>query len=227
MNAPGRRQDQLNRHRRTCEFAVRERDSVNGGNTLSSADLCFTNQRFCRRAITKVPHLSANPFCKGRIMLEAVTNLFTRRDPRREAALGLARIISRHEMSGLSYDQGIAEDRRIHDEWHVALGIWLFPCESTDEAADIDVSYGVPAVTIDIRRQGFGVMTPVKLQSEHFMIAVPHEEEDSWQFFRCNVCHNTRRPGNWFQLGIQVERTVDLEGTQRVAFREHIQRINA
>ena len=128
-------------------------------------------------------------------MLEAVTNLFTRRDPRREAALGLARIISRHEMSGLSYDQGIAEDRRIHDEWHVALGIWLFPCESTDEAADIDVSYGVPAVTIDIRRQGFGVMTPVKLQSEHFMIAVPHEEEDSWQFFpmQCLPQHQKAR----------------------------------
>ena len=160
-------------------------------------------------------------------MLEAVTNLFTRRDPRREAALGLARIISRHEMVGLSYDQGISDDRRTHDEWHVALGVWLFPCEPTDLAADVDLSYGVPAVTIDIRREGFGVMTPVKLKHEHFVIAVPHEEEDSWRFFRCQVCHNTRRPGSWFQLGIQVERTIELEGSQRVAFREHIQRIDA
>ena len=160
-------------------------------------------------------------------MLEAVASLFTRRDPRREAALGLARIISRHEMAGLSYDQGIDQDRRTHDEWHVAMGVWLFRCESTDTAEDVDFSYGVPAVTNDICREGFGVMTPVKLEHEHFVIAVPHDEEDSWQFFRCQVCHNTKRPGNWFQLGIQVQRTIELEGSQRAAFREHIARIDA
>jgi hypothetical protein len=226
MNATGRRQDQRNRHWCMCEFAVRERDSVNGGNTLSSADICFTNQRFCRRAITEVPHLTANPFCKGRIMLEAVTNLFTRRHPRREAALGLARIISRHEMSGLSYDQGIAEDRRIHDEWHVAMGIRLFPCESIDLAADIDMRHGVLAVTIDIRRQGFGVMTPVKLKREHFMIAVPYKEEASWHLpMQCLPQHQKTR---------QLVSTRRTDAAYRRSRRhsassvcEHIQRINA
>ncbi|MCP4175912.1 MAG: hypothetical protein GY758_34655 [Fuerstiella sp.] len=160
-------------------------------------------------------------------MIEAVANLFTRRDPGREAALGLARIISRHEMAGMSYDHGIVDDRRVNEEWHVALGVWLFPCDCSDRAEDVDMSCGVPAVTVDIRRQGFGVMTPVQLKNEYFLIAVPDEQADAWIFFRCRMRHNTKRPGNWYQLGIQVERTIDLEGSQRVAFREHIGRVEA
>ncbi|MEO2016102.1 MAG: hypothetical protein ABGZ53_17210 [Fuerstiella sp.] len=160
-------------------------------------------------------------------MIEAVANLFSRKNPRQKAVLALARIISRHEMAGLGYKQGIADDRRARDERHVALGVWLFPCEAADVATDIDLSFGVAAVTHDIRSEGFGVMTPVKLDREYFVIAVPCEDDDGWQFFRCQVRHNTKAPGSWFQLGIHVERSIDLDGSQRVAFREHINRIEA
>ena len=172
-------------------------------------------------------YTSEAPACKGRMMIEAVTNLFTRRNPRQAAALGLARIISRYEMVRLGYDQGISDNRRARNERHVALGVWLFPCKATDLAADIDLTFGVPAITHDIRSEGFGVMTPVKLKHEHFIIAVPCEDEDGWQFFRCRVCHNTKKSGNWFQLGIQVERTIELDGRQRAAFRDHIDQIAA
>ncbi|MCP4785037.1 MAG: hypothetical protein GY903_17575 [Fuerstiella sp.] len=160
-------------------------------------------------------------------MIEAVANLFSRRKPRQKAVLALARIISRHEMAGLGYEQGIADDRRARDERHVALGVWLFPCEAADLAEDVDLSFGVPAVTHDIRSEGFGVMTPVKLKCDYFVIAVPCEDTDDWQFFRCRVCHNTRTPGSWFQLGIHVERSIELECSQRLAFREHIERVEA
>ena len=160
-------------------------------------------------------------------MIEAVVNLFTRRNPRRDAVLALARIISRREMAGLGFEQGIADERRARDKRHVALGVWLFPCEAADLAADIDLSFGVPAITHDIRSEGFGVMTPVKLNREYFVIAVPCEDDDGWHFFRCRVCHNTRTPGSWFQLGIQVERSIELDGRQRCAFREHIERVES
>ncbi|MEO2027640.1 MAG: hypothetical protein ABGZ23_17340 [Fuerstiella sp.] len=170
---------------------------------------------------------TAKPFCKGPIMIEAVANLFTRRNSRHEAVLALARIISRHEMAGLGYEQGITDDRRSRDKRHVAMGVWLFPCEAADLAADINLTFGVPAITHDIRSEGFGVMTPVKLNREYFVIAVPCEDDNSWQFFRCRVCHNTKAPGGWFQLGIHVERGIALDGPQRVAFREHIEQIEA
>ena len=60
-------------------------------------------------------------------MLDVVTSLFTRHDPCREARLGLARIISRYDMTRLSYKQGITAERRSSEERHVAMGGGCFP----------------------------------------------------------------------------------------------------
>ena len=154
-------------------------------------------------------------------MLEVVANLFTRRDPRREARLGLARIISRYDMTCLSYEQGITVERRDRDERHVALGVWLFPCKATAKAADLNIASGVPAVTHDLRSDGFGVMTPVSLKHKHFFVAVP-DETDCWRFFKCDVRHNSVKPGNWYLLGLQVDVSILLDGKQRIRFRDHI-----
>lgn len=158
-------------------------------------------------------------------MLDTVINLFTRKDSRRNAVLGLARIISRYDLVNLSYRTGLRENRRARDEHHASWGVWLFPCSSNATCADFQVSTGLPAVTHDLRGEGLGIMTPIRLKSEHFIIAVPDEDGDTWKFFHGQVRHNTRRPGGWCHLGIQVESTVTLEHSQVLAFREHIRGI--
>lgn len=156
-------------------------------------------------------------------MLDIVVNMFSRRHPKRDATLAVTRIMNRFDMVRLSYDEGHSPDRRTCDERHVALGVWLFPCGPEDKAGDIDYSRGVPAVTHDLRSEGFGVMTPVRLAHEHFMIAA--KDDDVWRFFRCHVRHNTAKPGGWYQLGVQVDRTLELDCKHRAAFREHVESI--
>lgn len=160
-------------------------------------------------------------------MLDVVVNMFTRRDPRRSAALAVARIMSRYEMVRLSFEEGIRDDRRASDERNVALGVWLFPCRPADTAADIHFSAGVPAITHGVRPEGFSILTPVRLRQPCFVVAIEDEEEHGWRFFRCQVRHNTRKTGGWFQLGLQVDRVIQLEGPQWAAFRHHVNTIKA
>ncbi|MCA9048007.1 MAG: hypothetical protein KDA89_04730 [Planctomycetaceae bacterium] len=155
-------------------------------------------------------------------MLEVVTKIFTRRDPRRDAVLGLARIISRYDMQRLGFEEGISPDRRDRVERHVAVGVWLFPCREDSLGEDLNTETVQSAVTHELRSEGFGVMAAEPFAASHCIIAIPDEEGGSWRFFRCSACHHTRRPGGWYYIGLHVERTVDLDGNQRIAFREHI-----
>ncbi len=159
-------------------------------------------------------------------MLEVVSKLFSRRDPRQEAKLGLARIISRYDMTRLSYEQGISDERRSRDERYIALGVWLFPCEAETTPEELNISNGVPAVTYDLRSGGLGVMTPMFLNHKYFVVAVP-DEADSWKFFRCEVRHNSIKPGNWYLLGMQVDIGMAVEGARRIEFKQHISHICA
>jgi hypothetical protein len=160
-------------------------------------------------------------------MLDVVAKLFTRKDPHRDAVLGLARIISRYDMVRLSYEQGLVADRRDRMERHVAIGVWLFPCKADSKAHDWEPSAGIPAVTRDLRNEGFGVMTPIRLSHGHYFVAAPDEEGGSWRFFKCEVRHNTEKIGGWHHLGLHVDRTIELDCAQRLAFREHISRVEA
>ena len=164
---------------------------------------------------------------KDGTMLDAVVNLFSRRNPRRDAVLGLARIISRYDLVNLGYSEGHREDRRSRDEHHASWGVWLFPCREDDRAEGLKISSGVPAVTHDLRSEGLGIMTPLRLQGDYFFVAVPDEEDDTWKFFKGQVRHYTRRPGGWHHLGLQVLRTIVLESQQRAEFRQHIQSIES
>lgn len=159
-------------------------------------------------------------------MLDLVTNLFSRRNPQRDAKNCLARIISRYDMSRLSYEEGIEADRRCRDERHVAIGIWLFPQTDDCPAGEFNVEHGVPAVTHDIRSEGLGVMTPISLEQKRFVVATPDESE-RWRFFQTDVRHNTRKPGGWYMLGLQVTKLVEIEGDQAIEFREHISEVCA
>ena len=157
-------------------------------------------------------------------MLNSICNVFTGRDPKRQARLSMARIMSRFDLVRLSYNEGIREERRERDEHHVALGVWLFPCEARESTVDIDMSTGMPAVTSDMRAEGFGVMVPTRLTHGAFLVAAP-EEEGHWRYFRCTVCHNTAQPGGWYQVGMHVKRTVDLTSGQRAALREYLESV--
>lgn len=156
-------------------------------------------------------------------MLDIVYDMFSRRHPKRDATRAVTRIMNRYDMVRLSFDEGIQEERRRSDERSVALGVWLFPCGEEDMAKDVDFSRGVPAVTHDLRAEGFGVLTPVQLKDEHFLVAALDDEV--WSFFRCSVRHNSARPGGWFQLGLQVDRAIELDQQQRRAFREHVEAV--
>ena len=160
-------------------------------------------------------------------MMQSMMNMFTRKDSHRNAVLALARIISRYDLMEISYERGLRDNRREKDEHRVSWGVWLFPCAAKAKARDFTVSNGVPAVTHDIRGEGLGISTPVALKSDYFIVALPDEEDDSWKFFRGEVRHNTRRPGGWFHFGIQIESTINLEQSQVVDFRKHIERVQS
>lgn len=167
-------------------------------------------------------------------MLDTVLDLFSRRDPRREAVVGLARILNRHDVANMAFNSRYEIERRDNDQRKVSWGVWLFPIDAKTKASEFRLDRGLPAVTQDLRREGIGVMTPMQLGGDQFVIAMPEEPvldtyapeqsgaEPSWNFFRCDVRHNTRCPGGWFQLGLQVAESIRLESSQRIEFREHI-----
>lgn len=151
-------------------------------------------------------------------MLDVLTKLFTRRNPGRDAEDALARIMNRPGMDLLEYQSGISTDRRSRNERHVVMGVWLFPCDAEESGETLDLHTGLLAVTHDLRGGGFGVLTPSALEQQHFAVAALDEH---WQFFRCVVRHNTRKPGGWYHLGMEVERTLSLDSEQLNAFSVH------
>lgn len=164
-------------------------------------------------------------FAKEFAMLDLVVNLFSRCHPKRDAVVALTRIINRYDLRKMGFDEGHRPERRTREERHVAMGVWLFPCGPSDLAVDVELSTGIPAVTADVRGEGFGILTPVRLNHSNFMVAVQDDEYD-WQFFRCRVCHNTEKPGGWFQIGMQTDRVIELESYQRTAFRNHVEAVS-
>lgn len=148
--------------------------------------------------------------------------------------VGLARILNRHDVANMTFDSGIEVDRRENRHRNVSWGVWLFPIDSSMKANELHLDHGLPAITQDLRREGIGVMTPMRLDGDQFVIAMPEtavldtfapetsSRETVWNFFRCDVRHNTRSPGGWYHLGLQVAEAVELDGGQRNDFREHV-----
>lgn len=168
------------------------------------------------------------------IMLDTVFDLFTRRTPRRDAVVGLARILNQHDLANITFQETFEVDRRGASVRHVSWGVWLFPIEPAVQSLDFVVERGFPAVTQDLRREGIGILTPMHQDATQFIVAMPKgaelesggpmqaEDDSNWAFFRCDVCHNTPVTGGWFQLGLQVTELVRPTKTQRAAFREHV-----
>lgn len=153
-------------------------------------------------------------------MLDLVNKLFSGQNARRDAQQGLARIISRYDVSRMCYEEGVVPDRRSREERHVALGVWLIPCDADDRPNDIRVDRALPAVTHDVRSEGVGILTPLMLESQNFVVAMPFENS-GFQFYKAVVKHNSDQPGGWHLLGLYVERVIELDGDQRAEFRQH------
>ncbi|MEO2031304.1 MAG: hypothetical protein ABGZ35_04380 [Planctomycetaceae bacterium] len=80
------------------------------------------------------------------------------------------------------------------------------------------------AVCCDVRAEGFGVLSPVQVEGQALIVAVPNggEADAGWKFFVASCCHQTPRPGGWFLLGLQAERIYEPTSIQRQEFRAAI-----
>ncbi|MCA9036428.1 MAG: hypothetical protein KDA91_14940 [Planctomycetaceae bacterium] len=146
-----------------------------------------------------------------------------REKPRTKASNALARILTMHDMSEMSYEEGISRSRRQDFPRPVALGVMVIPCGRETKAADVNYLHAVPGVTCDLRREGIGVLLPHNLKGDHFLVAIPDTEE-VWRFFGCECRHNSPRPGGWWQLGLHVEWLAEPESNQMADFRSRLGR---
>ena len=157
-------------------------------------------------------------------MIRQVVSLFRERDPRREASLALVRIATLSNMDALPWETGVYDDRRAREETHAAIGVWLCPVDEATCPESVSLASAVPAVSYDLRSEGFGILTLNSIEAARFVVAVPNgpDGEESWKFFVTTVCHNTSRPGGWHQLGLRVERVLEPDGRQSHEFRDRI-----
>ena len=154
-------------------------------------------------------------------ILSSLSSLLRGPDPRRKASYSLSRILSQLELRDLPYNEGISANRRCDGTRHVSIGIWLIPVEANQDPSAADIAVAQPAVTCDLRRQGMGVLVPKHMTATHFLVAVA-DLDDTWRFFRTDVRHQSDRPGGWFQLGLDIVRSVDLEPLQMLCFRKRL-----
>ena len=73
-----------------------------------------------------------------------------------------------------------------------------------------------------MRRQGIGVLMPVKLAASKFLAAVA-DPENVWRFFVVTARHVTDRPGGWFQIGLSVEAMYEPDSLQTLRFRQRVE----
>jgi hypothetical protein len=157
-------------------------------------------------------------------MIAKISNMFQRRHPQRDAALALARITTLSGMGSLPWDSGVYADRRAQDEVQASIGVWFTPVVDDAKADTLSLGTVQQAVCCDVRAEGFGVLSPVQVEGQALIVAVPNggEADAGWKFFVASCCHQTPRPGGWFLLGLQAERIYEPTSIQRQEFRAAI-----
>lgn len=142
-------------------------------------------------------------------------------DHRQKASMALSRIMTQLDVRDLPYEQGVDKNRRHNETRHVSIGVWLIPVEDDQSTSGVETSNAVPAVTCDMRRQGIGVLVPANIQVRRFIVAVA-DQDNVWRYFLTHVRHVSSQPGGWHQLGLDVEKTIDLESIQLLHFRNRV-----
>jgi hypothetical protein len=157
-------------------------------------------------------------------VLNAVTSMLHRPDARLQASLSLARLMSQLDLEAMPFEEGVQASRRDAETRHVAIGIWLIPLDEKQNADAADMKKAIPATTCDLRRNGIGVLTPARLGSKKFVVAVA-DLENAWKFFVAETRHQSDRPGGWHQLGLHVEKIWQPGSMQIVQFRHRVENI--
>ena len=155
-------------------------------------------------------------------VLSNLGGVFQKRHPRQQAGLALTRLLTQFDMGQMPYETGTRPSRRSEGTRSVAIGIWLIPFEENRGAENADMQKAIPAATCDLRRQGIGVLMPVKLQSRKFIAAVA-DPENVWRYFVVTARHVTDRPGGWYQLGLSVESMYEPDSLQTLRFRQRVE----
>ena len=155
-------------------------------------------------------------------VLSNLGGVFQKRHPRQQAGLALTRLLTQFDMGQMPYETGTRPSRRSEGTRNVAIGIWLIPFEENRGAENADMQKAIPAATCDLRRQGIGVLMPVKLTSRKFIAAVA-DPENVWRYFVVTARHVTDRPGGWYQLGLSVESMYEPDSLQTLRFRQRVE----
>jgi hypothetical protein len=155
-------------------------------------------------------------------VLSNLGGVFQKRHPRQQAGLALTRLLTQFDMGQMPYESGTRPSRRSEGTRSVAIGIWLIPFEENRGAENADMQKAIPAATCDLRRQGIGVLMPVKLTSRKFIAAVA-DPENVWRYFVVSARHVTDRPGGWYQLGLSVESMYEPDSLQTLRFRQRVE----
>jgi hypothetical protein len=100
-------------------------------------------------------------------VLSNLGGVFQKRHPRQQAGLALTRLLTQFDMGQMPYETGTRPSRRSEGTRSVAIGIWLIPFEENRGPEQADMQKAIPAATCDLRRQGIGVLMPVKLTSRN------------------------------------------------------------
>ena len=154
-------------------------------------------------------------------VLNAIASLLHRPDPRQQASLYISRLMSQVDLATMPFDEGIQASRREAQTRHVAIGIWLIPMNADQKPDQADMNRAIPAATCDLRRNGIGVLTPARLQSKQFIVAVP-DSENTWKYFVAESRHQSDRPGGWHQLGLSIEKIWEPGSLQIMHFRNRV-----
>ena len=155
-------------------------------------------------------------------VLSNLGGVFQKRNPRQQAGLALSRLLTQFDMGQMPYESGSRPSRRTDSTRNVAIGIWLIPYEENRGPEQADLQKAIPAATCDMRRQGIGVLMPVKLTASKFIAAVA-DLENVWRFFVVTARHVTDRPGGWFQMGLSVESIYEPDSLQKLRFRQRVE----
>ena len=155
-------------------------------------------------------------------MLSSLGGMFTRNDPRQQASLAMARLLSQIDMEAMPFDKGVEKSRRQDDTRHVAIGVWLIPLAVGLHPDDAALDKAIPAATCDMRRHGIGILMPLELKTKALIVAVA-DKDSVWRFFIGDVRHQSARPGGWFQVGISIAEIWKPAQHQTVEFRDRIE----
>ncbi len=155
-------------------------------------------------------------------MLSSLGGMFTRRDPRQQAALALARLLSQIDMEAMPFDKGVQQSRRQDDTRHVSIGVWLVPLAADLHPDDASLDKAIPAATCDLRRHGIGVLLPLELKTKALIVAVA-DKDNVWRFFIGHVRHQSGRPGGWFHVGVSIVQIWEPAKHQTIEFCHRIE----